>query len=190
PDLCIAIISSQAQKDLGSFTLWLASIALGESALKRMPDGSIRPFCEPLIVTSTPHPSCWYLAQARPEMLSTINSAGCPAASMALRTAMMLLVTPVEVSLCTTHTALMACPASAFSRSSIMSACTPRRQPGAAGSLSSLPLYDRNSGLRPSRSAILFHREAKWPVSYISTWSPGLSTFASAASQAPVPDAG
>ena len=42
----------------------------------------------------------------------------------------------------------------------------------------------------PSRVAIFCHREAKWPVSNISTWSPGLSVFDSAASQAPVPEAG
>jgi len=36
----------------------LASMALGESALKPMPGGSIRPFCEPLMETSTPHSSC------------------------------------------------------------------------------------------------------------------------------------
>ena len=116
-------------------------------------------------------------------MLSTISSAGWRAASMALRTAGMSLVTPVEVSLCTTHTALMACWVSAFSRSSIMSACTPRRQP-------SIPGRPRNSGFSPSRVAILFHRLAKWPVSYISTASPGLSTLTRAASQAPVPEAG
>ena len=47
-----------------------------------------------------------------------------------------------------------------------------------------------NSDLMPSLSAIFFHSEAKWPVSHISTRSPGDSVFTSAASQAPVPDAG
>ena len=47
-----------------------------------------------------------------------------------------------------------------------------------------------NSDLRPSLSAIFFHSEAKWPVSHISTLSPGDSVLTSAASQAPVPDAG
>ena len=41
----------------GSFAALLASSALGEMALKLMPGGSIRPFCEPLTVTSTPHSS-------------------------------------------------------------------------------------------------------------------------------------
>ena len=35
-----------------------ASIAFGDSALKPRPGGSIRPFCEPVTVTSTPHSSC------------------------------------------------------------------------------------------------------------------------------------
>ncbi|MCY1384608.1 hypothetical protein D9M69_728880 [compost metagenome] len=110
---------------MGSLAVLLASIALGERALKLMPGGSIRPFCDPLIETSTPHLSWQYSALARPEMVSTSSRAGCLAASMALRTAAMLLVTPVEVSLCTTHTALMLWPVSAFRRSSIRSACTP-----------------------------------------------------------------
>jgi hypothetical protein len=37
---------------------------------------------------------------------------------------------------------------------------------------------------------LLPQRLAKWPVSNISTASPGLRVLASAASQAPVPDAG
>ena len=40
------------------------------------------------------------------------------------------------------------------------------------------------------RVASFCQSAAKWPVSYISTWSPGLSVLASAASQAPVPEAG
>jgi hypothetical protein len=34
------------------------------------------------------------------------------------------------------------------------------------------------------------HNEANWPVSVISTLSPGESAFTSAASHAPVPEAG
>ncbi len=37
---------------------------------------------------------------------------------------------------------------------------------------------------------MFFHSVAKWPVSYISTLSPGDSVLTSAASQAPVPEAG
>ena len=47
-----------------------------------------------------------------------------------------------------------------------------------------------NSGLRPSLLAMFFHSVANWPVSTISTLSPGESVLTSAASQAPVPDAG
>ena len=177
------MISSQAQKAFGNLARLLASSALTDTALKLMPGGSIRPFCEPLMLTSTPHSSCLYSAEARPEMVSTSSSAGCFAASMALRTAAMLLVTPVEVSLCTTQTALMLCCVSALSRSSIRSARTPWRQTSAPGSVIT-------SVLRPMRVASFCQRAAKWPVSYISTWSPALSVLTSAASQAPVPEAG
>ena len=88
-------------------------------------------------------------------------------------------VTPVEVSLCTTHTALIRWPVSSARRASILAASTPRRQ--------SSPM---NSGFSASFSAIFFHSVAKWPVSYISTVSPGDSVLTSAASQAPVPEAG
>ena len=37
---------------------------------------------------------------------------------------------------------------------------------------------------------MFFHSVAKWPVSNISTRSPGDSVLTSAASQAPVPEAG
>ena len=52
--------------------------------------------------------------EASEEMVSTISSAGCLAASMARRTSSMREVAPVEVSLCTTHTALMVCPLSSL----------------------------------------------------------------------------
>jgi hypothetical protein len=54
----------------------------------------------------------------------------------------------------------------------------------------SMPGTDRNSGCKPRRSAIFCHSDAKWPVSNISTASPGLIVLASAASHAPVPEAG
>jgi len=112
-------------------------------------------------------------------MVSTSSRAGCLAPSMARRTAEMLLTTPVEVSLWTMHTALMTWPVSSFRRFSIAA--------GSAGLCQSPPM---NSDLMPSRSAIFFHREAKWPVSHISPVSPELSVFTRAASQAPVPEAG
>ena len=57
-----------------------------------------------------------------------MNSAGCPAASIACRMAPMRLVTPVEVSLCTTMTALTAWLRSAASRASTTAGSTPWRQ--------------------------------------------------------------
>ena len=52
------MIGVQSQYERGSFALLLASIAFRETALKLSPAGSIRPFCEPPTVTSTPHSSC------------------------------------------------------------------------------------------------------------------------------------
>ena len=117
--------------------------------------------------------------EASEEMVSTMNSAGCLAASMARRTSSMREVAPVEVSLCTTHTALMVCPLSSRSRASMAPASAPLRQSEAM-----------NSGCSPSLRLMLRHRVAKWPVSYISTLSPGESVLSSAASHAPVPEEG
>ena len=91
----------------------------------------------------------------------------------------MSVTTPVEVSLWTMHTALMAWPLSSFRRFSIAA--------GSAGLRQSPPM---NSDLMPSLSAIFFHSEAKWPVSHISTVSPADSVLTRAASHAPVPEAG
>src|SRR5919206_24199 len=112
-------------------------------------------------------------------MVSTSSRAGWPAWSMALRTAAMLEVTPVEVSLWTTQTALMACPLSSASRAPIASGSAPVRQS---------PLM--NSGSRPRRRAMRSHRVANQPVSYMTTLSPGERVLTRAASQAPGPDAG
>src|SRR5512134_2316728 len=116
---------------------------------------------------------------ASEEMVSTMKSAGCFARSMALRTSPMREVTPVEVSLCTAITALMCWPLSSASFASTCAGSTPWRQsPGT------------NTGSRPRRFAMLSHRVAKWPVSNINTRSPGESVLTSAASHAPVPEAG
>ncbi len=117
--------------------------------------------------------------EASEEMVSTRRRAGCFASSMALRTSGTRVTAPVEVSLWTTHTALMACPLSAASRSWMAADSAPRRQSPGMRSIS-----------RPRRRASLHHREAKCPDSYMSTLSPGERTFTSAASQAPVPEAG
>ncbi len=87
-------------------------------------------------------------------------------------------VTPVDVSLWTASTALIVCARSSASFASTRAGSTPLRQsPGT------------KSTTRPSRSAIARHSVAKWPVSNISTRSPGESVLTSAASHAPVPDA-
>ena len=66
-------------------------------------------------------------------------------------------------------------------------AAAPRWPPASAPLRQSEPM---NSGSRPSFTAMVFHSVAKCPVSYISTLSPGESVLSSAASHAPVPDAG
>ena len=98
---------------------------------------------------------------------------------MARRTSSMRDVAPVEVSLWTTHTALISPLWSLRSRASIALASAPPRQSDAI-----------NSGIKPRVSAMAFHKLAKWPVSYISTLSPGESVLTRHASHAPVPEAG
>ncbi len=116
---------------------------------------------------------------ASEEMVSTSSSAGWPTASSAARTSGTRLVTPVDVSLCTTQTALIVCWSSAASRWAISAGSAPWRQsPGITSTCS------------PSRPASSDQRVEKWPVSLISTRSPGLSVLTSAASHAPVPDDG
>ena len=109
-------------------------------------------------------------------MVSTINSAGWPAASMALRISAMGDEQPVEVSLCTTQTALISLLVSLRRCASIAAGSAPVRQS-----------VLMKSGLRPSFSAMFFQSVANWPVSTISTRSPGDSVLTSAPSQAPVP---
>ena len=70
-------------------------------------------------------------------------------------------------------------PCPRASRASIAAGSAPWRQSPAM-----------NSGARPSFVAIFCHSVAKWPVSNISTLSPGESVLTSAASHAPVPEAG
>src|SRR6202012_3827175 len=104
---------------------------------------------------------------------------GCLARSIAFLISAIRLVTPVDVSLCTTITALKACCLSFLSCASTSSGDAPRRQ-----------LPGTYSTCTWCFSATCFHREEKCPVSNISTRSPGLSEFTIAASHAPVPDDG
>ena len=86
---------------------------------------------------------------------------------------------PVDVSLCTTQTALMRCDLSSLSTAPIAAGSAPRRQS-----------VSRKIGSSPSRRAMSFHSTANQPVLAISTASPWDSVLTSAASQAPVPEAG
>src|ERR1700716_3347413 len=171
--------SCQSQYDrIDGLALATAS-AFSDTALKLRPGGSISAFCEPPTDTSIPQASCSYSCEPRPEIVSTINSAGCFTRSMTLRTARGCVPQPVDVSLCTTITSLMRCWRSAASRASICSTSAPRRQSPGTKSTSSL-----NFSAMPS------HSTANWPVSAIRTLSPGDSVLTIAASHAPVPDDG
>jgi hypothetical protein len=58
PILFMVSMSSHDQNDFGSLEVFAAASALSLIALNDMPGGSIRPFCAPPTVTSTPHSSC------------------------------------------------------------------------------------------------------------------------------------
>jgi len=98
---------------------------------------------------------------------------------MARRVAATSVTDPVEVSLCTTQTALIRWPVSPRRCSSMADASAPLRQSPSM-----------KTGFSPSFSASFFHSMAKCPVSYISTVSPGDNVLTSAASHAPVPEDG
>ncbi len=116
---------------------------------------------------------------ASEEIVSTISSAGCLAASIAARTSSMRLVQPVEVSLCTTQTARMRCAGVAGQR------LADRRHVGAAPPVG---VDELRHQLQPLRHLL---PEAREPAGAAHQHgSPGESVFASAASHAPVPDAG
>ena len=115
----------------------------------------------------------------REEITSTINRHGCPTASIASRTRSMRLVTPVDVSLCTTNKALYERARSLASVSSTTAGSTPLRQSPGTNSTSS-----------PRRVATPHHCEAKNPWPNISTLSPADNVLTSPASHPPLPDAG
>ncbi len=105
-----------------------------------------------------------------------MNSAGWPAASIALRISATGERQPVEVSLWRMQIALISCALSFLRCASIAFGSAPVRQS-----------VSMNSGFKPSLTAMFFHSAANWPVSTISTRSPGESVLTSEASQAPVP---
>src|ERR1700731_1791643 len=112
-------ISAQSQYDRGNLAVSLAIIAFSEIALNERPGGSIKPFCDDAIMTSTSHSSWRYSIAPREETASTINRAGCPRRFIIRRISDILLVVPVEVSLCTTIMALYRCPLSSDNLASI-----------------------------------------------------------------------
>src|SRR3954454_19164856 len=101
--------SCQSQYDRIDGLALAAASAFSDTALKLRPGGSIMPFCEPPTDTSMPQASCSNSSEASPEMVSTISSAGCLVRSSALRTSCGWVTQLVEVSLCTTITALIWC---------------------------------------------------------------------------------
>ena len=106
-----------------------------------------------------------------------MNSAGCPAASIRAESATRQ-VTPVEVSLCTTQTALIAARGPRQGASTASGSTPWRQSPGSSSIRARAAWPWRTRGF------------AKCPVSNISTRSPGESVLTRAASQAPVPEAG
>src|SRR5260370_17141994 len=101
--------SCQSQYDRIDGLAFATASAFSDTALKLRPGGSISPFCEPATDTSMPQASCSYSSEPRPEIVSTIKSAGCLTRSMALRTSSACVTQPVDVSLCTTITASIPC---------------------------------------------------------------------------------
>ena len=106
--------------------------------------------------------------------MSTSSSASW--SPIAARTSAMRLVTPVEVSLWTTITA----------RDVVVQRVGDPLRVGAVAPVALQP-HDVQAELA---SAIARQSVAKWPVSEAITLSPGESVLTSAASHAPVPDAG
>src|SRR5207244_12594163 len=103
----MASMSSHTQNDFVSREFLAAANALSLTALNDMPGGSISPFCAPPTVTSTPHSSWRYSVEASDAMVSTRNSAGWPAATIALRLLTHGDSHPAEEPLCSTSTGLL-----------------------------------------------------------------------------------
>ena len=112
-------------------------------------------------------------------MVSTSSSAGWLVRSIAARISPTRLVTPGRGLVVHHHDRLDGM------RGVLRELCLDRGGVGAAA-----PVACRKSTSMPQRAAICRHRVAKWPVSTISTLSPGDSVLTIAASQAPVPEEG
>ncbi len=134
------------------------------------------PFCEPDMATSTPQASISNGMQPSEATASTISSASCPAARIALPIASISFTTPDAVSICATSTALILPSLSAFRRASTAAGRTARRMSPFSTSTST-----------PMRRALSPQPIAKRPLSSTRILSPLLSTLVSVASQAPWP---
>mmetsp|Transcript_14711 Transcript_14711/g.61322 ORF Transcript_14711/g.61322 Transcript_14711/m.61322 type:complete len:285 (-) Transcript_14711:394-1248(-) len=128
PSAFILSMSAQLKKTLGSVDVFEASLAFSETQQNDRPVGSDSAFCDPVTTTSTPQSSILNSHAPTLEMPSTMSSAGWPAASIARRTPAMSEVTPVVVSLCTTHTALISPLVSALSAASMRASSAPLPQ--------------------------------------------------------------
>jgi hypothetical protein len=121
-------ISSHDQNSLGSFAVLVAASALSLTALKDEARRQHQPLLRaghgdvdaPLVVA--------VVDRGQREMVSTISSAGCLAASMARPHLVDARGGARRVSLCTTHTALMVCALSCARRASMALASAPLRQ--------------------------------------------------------------
>ncbi len=114
------------------------------------------------------------------EMVSTISSAGCFAASMALRTS--------SIQRAAAGRGLVVDDAHGLDgvRLVLLETLLDQVGVGADAPVGRQELRSRGRASPPSA----FHSTANWPVSTISTRSPGESVLTRAASQAPVPDDG
>ncbi len=139
----------------------------------------MKPFCEPETHASTPHSPMRMSSEPTDDTPSTNSSAGCLAASSALRTPAMSEETPVAVSLCVANTALISWFLSLARMSAYFSSGTPVPHSSS-----------QSSTLRPRRSAMSTQSSENWPKRLISTLSPTASVLVIADSQAPVPEDG
>src|SRR5262249_13641350 len=172
----VPIVGAQAQYGVRRPARRRTARAGPLAAANPRPGGAISPFCEPAMATSRPQPSMSNSMQPSEATVSTISRAGWRAALTALAIAATSLTTPEAVSICTSSSALIACPASRLSRSSTAAGLTARRQSPR-----------RISTSAPITLAISPQPVAKRPLSSTSTLSPRDSTLLSTASQPPWP---
>ena len=146
------------------------------TATNASPGGTIKPFWLAPSATSARNASMANGAAASEATTSTTKSAGCPARSMAARSAARSLVMPLAVSVCTTKTAVISCASSARSTASI-----------SAGSIGKPSTQGVRITRPPIASVCTAHDSEKCPVPGTSTAWPGATRLAMTASHAPWP---